>query len=1688
MNGHSKGEQKTFVFKDSQVVIITFNPNKQPDWNLRVVVSFSPEPLKLDCRSWLFSLARAISTVTSSSLESLPITAKESEFRSLLADEVLKSGLAPCDDSKDRRAFASEIITTDTHNVLGRLMACTGSQKLAKFRCVTAALRAALGVAVFHRGLEEDIRRFLENPKENGSIGRSLGLWLRRFKEAITLKRHEFMLENEDQELVRSRVSLPMGGIDDVSESDVERSYEKIINPLLQKASLVMELHPSQASLQKIQSLLLCGAPLDDMKEALLRRRSRGIVRELGLKCVKRIIEDGWSPYISAQLLSQCRAKLEHFDCDLSGCDIVQREAVGKAFWSLLSSSSDILAAEETPVQTKLSLLPDFVFKYTSDDVERLFSSGILSQLSKIASTEENTGKPLSGVLQRQALHICRAVAHAAARDSREEVSSAQEFLVRSIVDRLVKSQEHSPCLPLLNSLVLMLMNQSVASHVGKLEDQSDHQLMRSAIAWICCTDTVMRCTAAHVFSRIAGVAIPSASLIERVFEHVFVHSSRMLTGTPPYPIVNMRDRPTATLVESPKESWRNVELVSHNPMSRLMMPLPSQLDSSRYQGYMVCDGCSLTSVCQTEDDDMASMIRANNTVPLAAPFYYFEVSILHALEPDVAIGIGLNHVDAVLRGMPGWEKGSYGWHSDDGKRYSGRRMGFGDPYGPSWGKGDTVGLLWNRTDKTVLFTKNGKLLPVAFRNVEDECFPVVGMKSMTAQVKVNFGQEPFIFDIVHQARKKGWFSYQPISSAPATSMYDSATKLLTLARLLMNMEKWKLPFHSQVEGALSKVRMLSSQTEVSEDHFLCLGVLGMLGGHIFGCSTGARVTVRSMGSRSGSGVVMRDMDNCKEVTVAMDSIVNAVSLRRSHVKLMPLMEYAPLPDFQLSRQQIGDLLHVAKTLKGNFTSRINVGKNQQLFWSLFSFHTMKALSFVLQSNEPSRNAIDDPLLHLLLDMATLPCPGKGRSTHLATLWRVVRSHQTLMGDIFEHQKKQNSSGPSLRQSQDLSLEFEVPEEDAEQYDSLPAAASAAIRSGMSPETFQSLVSLYMEIVPVEGQSMPMEYFRRCIDTFGLSASAAHLVDELFPASSTMTVSIAQFIHFFVRMHEESNKALEAGDVEDDNLKVHLGWGCDGCKTLPIKGIRMRCLQCHDFDLCWSCFWSEQYQKHEQDHTFVVLRDPLYDGVSDTPIHLQQFFYPSGQDGYYSSFYTGNASDTDGEHATYTCMTCGTTVKEPPYYVCGNCEEDCYICSSCFKPEDLAHDPKHVFLAIRKPNPTLPKKPILPMLYDEKEMISFADLRPGRIIAPHTVDDTPKGHGVKEMEALDNCKGIVLDKDEADRHVLIQFAERSGDLCEYWYPFRSVRQNRFYPTKQLHHRLEEAAYAFTLLSARRACAYLIGHISFSRFCTPQCSPGENLIRFLKLAGVERIGKAVQIGQSMRRRMPAEVREYLSKIDSFLKVGESDKANVFLSDDDDGGWEIDLPLSRSRREKDEVDDTSGLAVCLIEECMRQLEGSANEEERYHVEESTHPFRSAAAYHVLKGVTVPDGEGLLVVFDRRCELEPDSAMLQFSSRDSLRATSYSNSPILNGVGQKRWRAQIFSKNFLWYLFACNPGNGWGFRFTATPLSLRCSDHESLTESRSSFALFLLEWLLRWDKAVTKSLYQVVSRGIIALLLRY
>ncbi|KAK0657158.1 hypothetical protein B0T16DRAFT_317950 [Cercophora newfieldiana] len=78
--------------------------------------------------------------------------------------------------------------------------------------------------------------------------------------------------------------------------------------------------------------------------------------------------------------------------------------------------------------------------------------------------------------------------------------------------------------------------------------------------------------------------------------------------------------------------------------------------------------------------------------------------------------------------------------------------------------------------------------------------------------------------------------------------------------------------------------------------------------------------------------------------------------------------------------------------------------------------------------------------------------------------------------------------------------------------------------------------------------------------------------------------------------------------VSEDNARrnayVHRGCQCNACGIVPIRGIRYRCANCADFDLCETC---ESQGLHYKTHVFYKIKIPA---PRLGPRHMQPVWYP----------------------------------------------------------------------------------------------------------------------------------------------------------------------------------------------------------------------------------------------------------------------------------------------------------------------------------------------------------------------------------------------------------------------------------------------------------------------------------------------
>lgn len=83
-----------------------------------------------------------------------------------------------------------------------------------------------------------------------------------------------------------------------------------------------------------------------------------------------------------------------------------------------------------------------------------------------------------------------------------------------------------------------------------------------------------------------------------------------------------------------------------------------------------------------TSDDADACSLHTTRPIPPGIGIHYFEVEVVNAAEHG-HISIGWTKSDCHQRRLVGWDKGSWGWHADDGKTFEGSGDGrnFSEPW-----------------------------------------------------------------------------------------------------------------------------------------------------------------------------------------------------------------------------------------------------------------------------------------------------------------------------------------------------------------------------------------------------------------------------------------------------------------------------------------------------------------------------------------------------------------------------------------------------------------------------------------------------------------------------------------------------------------------------------------------------------------------------------------------------------------------------------------------------------------------------------------------------------------------------------------------------------------------------------------------------------------------------------------------
>lgn len=154
---------------------------------------------------------------------------------------------------------------------------------------------------------------------------------------------------------------------------------------------------------------------------------------------------------------------------------------------------------------------------------------------------------------------------------------------------------------------------------------------------------------------------------------------------------------------------------------------------------------------------------------------------------------------------------------------------------------------------------------------------------------------------------------------------------------------------------------------------------------------------------------------------------------------------------------------------------------------------------------------------------------------------------------------------------------------------------------------------------------------------------------------------------FYTMIAARAVQAERAAGGRSTSQIQHVGIHCDSCGANPILGVRNKCMNCFDYDLCTLCLTNPRVRiQHDLKHTFFPI---------DVPDELTAFLAARG-------------SSIGTAHPDVQCDFCDEYIVGTRHK-CLDCD-DFDFCGACYaNPEALmTHDLRHAFFAITDPTNT----------------------------------------------------------------------------------------------------------------------------------------------------------------------------------------------------------------------------------------------------------------------------------------------------------------------------------------------------------------------------------------------------------------
>ncbi|XP_052211971.1 uncharacterized protein LOC127831031 isoform X4 [Dreissena polymorpha] len=140
---------------------------------------------------------------------------------------------------------------------------------------------------------------------------------------------------------------------------------------------------------------------------------------------------------------------------------------------------------------------------------------------------------------------------------------------------------------------------------------------------------------------------------------------------------------------------------------------------------------------------------------------------------------------------------------------------------------------------------------------------------------------------------------------------------------------------------------------------------------------------------------------------------------------------------------------------------------------------------------------------------------------------------------------------------------------------------------------------------------------------------------------------------------------------------VHTGVRCDVCTVDPIVGIRYKCRECPDYDMCSTCFKDLRIM-HTMSHSFRQIKLP---GSLPAPVEVTSTRRLQALPKSIPSTSKGSGTPHKGER----CDVCNVSPIRGTRWKCRDCP-DYDMCSTCYEDKRRIHDMSHSFA--RKEHPT----------------------------------------------------------------------------------------------------------------------------------------------------------------------------------------------------------------------------------------------------------------------------------------------------------------------------------------------------------------------------------------------------------------